>query len=128
MDFSVAFSRIIGIFYLLAGISFLLNKSFYKEIMKKAKKDIGFLFIMSSLFLLLGLLVITNHNIWVKEWYVLVTLLGWLMTIKGATFLLFPDFAVNKIKQLDKSVSRVVSGSLGIIIGYIFVFASFVNF
>jgi uncharacterized membrane protein HdeD (DUF308 family) len=127
MDFSIAFSRVIGIFYLLAGISFLLNKSLYKEIMHKAKKDTGFLFIMSSLSLVTGLIVITNHNIWVKEWYVLVTLLGWLLTLKGATFLLFPEFAVHKIKKLDKMFGRVVNGSLGVVIGYILVFASFVS-
>lgn len=128
MDFAISFSRIIGIFYLLAGVSFLLNKSFYNDIMKKAKKDIGFLFVMSSLSLVTGLLVIINHNIWVKEWYVLVTLLGWLLAVKGSVFLLFPDFAVYKIKKLDKSLGRVVSGSLGVVIGYIFVFLSFVNF
>lgn len=37
-----------------------------------------------------GLIVVFNHNIWVRGWLVVVTVAGWLFLVKGLTFLLGP--------------------------------------
>lgn len=37
-----------------------------------------------------GLVVVFNHNIWTGGWVVIVTAAGWLILIKGLTFLLGP--------------------------------------
>lgn len=38
-----------------------------------------------------GLLMVIGHNIWVFDWPVLVTVAGWLMLIKGTTYVLAPQ-------------------------------------
>jgi hypothetical protein len=37
-----------------------------------------------------GLAIVLTHNVWVANWRVVVTLLGWLMTVGGAMRIVFP--------------------------------------
>ncbi len=38
-----------------------------------------------------GLAVVRFHNIWVRDWRVIVTLLGWMSVIAGLSRMAFPD-------------------------------------
>jgi hypothetical protein len=40
---------------------------------------------------LLGVAIIASHNVWVLDWPIAVTLMGWIMATKGAVYLLFPQ-------------------------------------
>lgn len=37
-----------------------------------------------------GLLIIGYHNLWVADWRVLITIIGWLALIKGLIFIVLP--------------------------------------
>ena len=45
---------------------------------------------------LLGLITVTLHNIWVFDWRLTITILGWTTLLKGIEKIAFPD-RVNKI-------------------------------
>jgi hypothetical protein len=50
---------------------------------------------------LLGLITVTLHNIWVADWRVAITILGWTTLLKGIEKIAFPG-RVNKAAQLFK--------------------------
>src|SRR4030043_1534293 len=50
---------------------------------------------------LLGLITVTLHNIWVVDWRVAITILGWTTLLKGIEKIGFPD-RVNKKAQMFK--------------------------
>lgn len=50
---------------------------------------------------LLGLISVTMHNIWVVDWRVAITILGWTTLLKGIEKIGFPD-RVNKKAQMFK--------------------------
>ena len=52
-------------------------------------------FSMGALVLILGLLMLQFHNIWVRDWPVLVTIIAWITTLKGATAMLFPNALIK---------------------------------
>ena len=52
--------------------------------------------------LLLGLVTITLHNIWVADWRVAITILGWVTLLKGITKIAFPEH-IHKQSQRFKS-------------------------
>ena len=54
-----------------------------------------------------GLIVIFNHNFWEKSWEVAITLAGWLILMKGLTFLLIPD-VVNLHAKFPEPVVKMV--------------------
>ena len=50
---------------------------------------------------LMGLVTVILHNIWVADWRVGVTILGWITLLKGVTKVAFPEH-VNKRAQMFK--------------------------
>ena len=55
----------------------------------------GILFYLSGLLsLLAGLAIINLHNTWYADWRVIITVLGWLMTIGGIIRVVLPQIAM----------------------------------
>ncbi len=55
---------------------------------------------------LLGLATVVSHSIWVMDWRLVITLLGWTTLIKGILKIGFPGH-VNKQAQMFKSQSAL---------------------
>ena len=47
-----------------------------------------------------GLAIVLTHNVWVADWPVIITLLGWLAVISGAVRI----FAPHRVNELGKKV------------------------
>lgn len=54
---------------------------------------------------LLGLATVILHNIWVPNWKVVITILGWTTLLKGITKVGFPE-QVHKQAQMFKSLDK----------------------
>ena len=63
---------------------------------------------------LLGLGTVVLHNVWVADWSVAVTILGWVTLLKGIEKIGFPE-RVNKKAQLFKSRSAFWGGVIFLI-------------
>ena len=77
MGISVIVAKIIGIVYVSFGLGLMVNKSFYKEAISKLFNT-GYLIIGGFLAIIIGVLIIENHNIWEVNWTVIITLIGWI--------------------------------------------------
>jgi hypothetical protein len=64
---------------------------------------------------LLGLATVVAHNVWVWDWPVAVTILGWVTLFKGIEKIGFPDH-VNKKAQMFKG-RQVLWGGVILLIG-----------
>ncbi len=64
---------------------------------------------------LLGLATVVAHNVWVADWRVAVTILGWITLFKGIEKIGFPD-RVNKKAQMFKG-GQVLWGAVIFAIG-----------
>lgn len=53
---------------------------------------------------LLGLFTVVFHNLWVLDWRVTLTILGWITLFKGYTKIAFPEH-VHKKAQMFKKMS-----------------------
>jgi hypothetical protein len=62
--------------------------------------------------LIAGLAIVNAHNLWVGDWRVLITILGWLLVLRGVTNLMFP----GKIQELG---NRMMESHAGPILGTI---------
>ncbi|MFA5185451.1 MAG: hypothetical protein WC551_03100 [Patescibacteria group bacterium] len=58
---------------------------------------------------LLGLVTVVLHNVWVMDWRVAITILGWTTLLKGITKIGFPGH-VNKKAQMFKSRQELWGG------------------
>jgi hypothetical protein len=70
-----------------------------------------------------GLAIVLTHNVWAANWRVLITLLGWLMLIRGAVRILAPEaimgFATKVLRKKQiMPVAAAVTGVLGLVFCY----------
>lgn len=72
---------------------------------------------------LLGLATVVAHNLWVADWRVAVTILGWITLLKGMEKIAFPD-RINKKAQLFKG-GQIFWGFVIFLIGAVYFWMSF---
>jgi hypothetical protein len=82
----------------------------YPALLKEFVGSRALIFLMGALTLVAGLAIVNAHNLWVPDWRVVVTVLGWLFIFRGILALVFPTL----VQRLGEDVS---AGSTGIIAG-----------
>jgi hypothetical protein len=97
MEISVLIAKIIAIIYIALGVGLLVNKKHYQVALKKMLANTSYLFLGGFFATIMGFLIIENHNYWVRNWTVLITITGWAALIKGVFLIAFPKyFSVSK--------------------------------
>ncbi len=97
---SVFLAKFWGWFFVLFFALLIFYPKRIKQMFSFVKNE-PFMLILSILGILIGLLNILLHNIWVKDWRILITLFGWFSLIKGISQFAFPGFANNWIRNID---------------------------
>ncbi|MCP4884085.1 MAG: hypothetical protein GY908_09850 [Flavobacteriales bacterium] len=100
MDISIFLAQFWGWYFTLFFILFVIYPKRIKQMFAFAKDD-KFMIILSILGIIIGLLHILAHNLWVKDWRIIITLFGWFSLSKGISQFAFPGFANKWIENID---------------------------
>lgn len=123
MVISIVLAQILSIYFIVIGIAMLLNRKFYQN----AKLDLyrtESIYMISSFFtLLLGILMVTFHNIWVKDWPVIITIIGWVTFVKAIIRLLIPRHFIQWKEALIQNdnyyyIIKILAIILGLVLAY----------
>lgn len=121
MELSIFVAKILAIFYLSMGIGVLIGQVNVNKMMDSFEKSQG-LTVMSGFFMIvIGMLLVNAHNIWVKDWTVLITIVGWACLIKGIFFTAFPRlmFCFKGVyKYFNMQLLSVLVIAIGLLFGY----------
>jgi phosphoglycerol transferase MdoB-like AlkP superfamily enzyme len=118
MNLSIFLAKIFSIYLVIVSIAILINKDVYLKAVREMVNDAGVMFLSAIITLILGILLITVHNLWVFDWRIVITLLGWLIFIKGAVRILFPKWIKPMTdKVMDNYVGFYITCVLSLIIG-----------
>ena len=91
MELSLYLAKVLGIFYLFGGLGMLMNHKTYMKIEKLWLKDKSMALLFGMILMPAGLFLVVGHNIWEFSYLGLITLIGWIVFIKGALIVVFPD-------------------------------------
>lgn len=100
MEISTFFARFWGSLFIILGLQMVFANLLGRTI--KMTEDHAVTVSTGYITFLLGLATVIAHNIWTADWRVVVTILGWMTLLKGATKIGFPDF-INKKAQTFKT-------------------------
>jgi len=123
MDRSFFLARLMGPTFVAIGLGMLINLSMYESMIAEALHP-GVLFYLSGLLsLLAGLAIVNLHNRWQVDWRVIITVLGWLMTIGGIMRIVLPQFTVAVGATIYSGrastiVAALVVGTLGAFLSF----------
>lgn len=121
MDISLFLARFWGSLFLILGLSSVGAKFLGRVIQYTEDRTIT----VSTGYItfLLGLATVVAHNLWVADWRVAVTVLGWITLFKGMEKIAFPD-RVNKKAQMFKG-KQALWGLVILLIGAVYFWMSF---
>lgn len=99
MEPSIFIARTLGVIFLTVGIGLFLFRKTYILAYRKIMENPGYALLGGFMAILCGMAMVSYHNLWVNDWRVLVTIVGWIALIKGILLLLIPPYT-NLFKGL----------------------------
>jgi hypothetical protein len=91
MQASVFLAKLIGPVFLAVGIGLIVNAATYKKLATEFLDSTALIYLSGLISMTAGVALILTHNVWVLEWRVLITVLGWLLAIGGAVRIVVPQ-------------------------------------
>jgi len=123
MQTSIFLAKLMGPILALAGLAMLINRKELEALAQEFLRSRALFFLLGLVDLGVGLAIVLTHNVWVADWRIIITLLGWFLLVRGAVRVLIPDqikpFGVKLLKN-----TNVVTGSvavtlvLGLVLSY----------
>lgn len=99
MALSIYLGQIFGLYLFITSIALLVNQKFYKKAIAGALENPAINLVFSIMSLIIGLILVIAHNIWIGSWEVIITILCWLVLLKGIIMFLFPTTFPSIIKR-----------------------------
>ncbi len=99
MEISFYLARFWGSLFIILGLGSIAVKLLGRII--KYTEDKSITISTGYITFLLGLITVVLHNIWVADWRLAITILGWTTLLKGIEKIAFPG-RVNKAAQMFK--------------------------
>ena len=96
MTTSIVFARFIGPVMLVAAVSMLLDRKAIRTVGEDFMNSPALIYLAGVLTLIMGIAIITFHNIWVMDWRTIITLFGYIAIVSGVFRMGFP----TKVKKL----------------------------
>ena len=128
MNNSVFLSKALGIYLGFISIAFVVQERRLKACMMEMMNNPALLLVPSFVALIIGILLIVSHNLWVQDWRVLITLIGWSAFLKGAILILFPEFLTNwSVRWMKNEFSYYFTFLFVFLMGSILIYHGYVK-
>ena len=100
MDITIFFARLWGSFFIVFGSLFIITRQLGKTIEMTDNK--AFVISTGYITFLMGLVTVILHNVWVTNWEVVITILGWSTLLKGISKIGFPELIHKQAQRFKK--------------------------
>ena len=108
-------ARLIGPVMLIIGIGMIggmiTEGDAYSSLLKEFIGLRALIFMTGVLALVVGLAIVNAHNLWVRDWRVVVTILGWLFILRGVSNLVFPGTVQTLGDRMIASHGGILAGA-----------------
>ncbi len=121
MEISIFFARLWGSYFVIFGALFIITGQLGKTI--EMTDDKSFVISTGYITLLMGLVTVILHNLWVADWRVAITILGWSTVIKGIMKIGFPERIHKQAQKFKKK--QWLSAAFMILLGVWLFWVSF---
>jgi hypothetical protein len=119
MPTSIYLARLIGPVFVVVGLSAIVNPQGYLDVATGIIGDAALLYFSCVLGLLGGIALVLAHNVWVADWRIVITLLGWLSVIESAAWILAPRPLARFFGPMLTQPMPVIAGVVVLILGAI---------
>ena len=120
MQASIFLARLLGPLLLLPGIGMLANPRVFRAMASEVVGNVTLIYLFGLIDFAAGLAIVLTHNVWLPNWRVLITLLGWLMLVRGTARILFTGRVMEFAKMVVRN-KRIypISGAIVVVLGLV---------
>jgi hypothetical protein len=127
MELSIFLAKAIGLYYVIVSLGMILNGARIKVLLIEIMKNQALLFVTGFFALIIGILLVTSHNIWVVDWRVLITLMGWGALMKGVMRVTLPQFMIETSKKwVQNNISYYITMCFIFLIGLFLLYHGYI--
>ena len=111
METSIFLAKVIGLISVISTAAVMVR---YKESLafdEEAIKNPLFTYVSGFVFLILGVLLVVSHSVWTPDWRLVITILGWLVLLKGVGRIFFSN-AVRRLIERKRNNRRFLLGEI----------------
>jgi hypothetical protein len=124
MQRSIFLAKLIGPLLFFIGVSLLVNHEGFRPMADQLLRNFALIYISGTITLVAGLAIVNLHNLWVRDWRVAITILGWLTVIGGIVRIVVPQHAATlgaaELTQPALLITvGIVAGLVGASLSYI---------
>lgn len=117
MCVSMFLSQTIGCYLALIGLAMLIYQPRFRKYLHDLTDSPLMICLTGSIHLLLGLLIVISHNIWVYEWPVLITIIGWISLLTGIWRIYFEEHFVHTVKSVMTHNAFIIISAARFLVG-----------
>lgn len=126
MDASIFIAQFLGIFFLIIGVGFALHPKHYHSVIREVMGNPGLKFFAGLLPLILGTFFLLCQRSWSTNWHIFVTVICWIIFLKGAIRILFPQRSdVSLVKYMSKPKGYKICSLITIVIALLLCYYGF---
>jgi hypothetical protein len=91
MTTSIFIAKLLGPILVLFGIALLFKAQLYRAILQEFLRSPAWLYLAGFLGLVAGLALVLTHNLWVLDWRLIITLIGWVIVVRAVVSIFLPE-------------------------------------
>ena len=107
MDTALIATKLLGTYLIVSGLFLLLRGKTIPHLLKDFFGHPAIVYLTGILLVFLSALLIITNNVWDGTWQTLITVLAWIILLKGLGYIFFPE-------ALQRMAGRKLLGSLSL--------------
>jgi len=120
---SIFIARLLGPIFVIAGTALLVRAQMFRGILQEFIRSPALLYLAGFFGLLAGMALILTHNVWILDWRLIITLIGWVTIIRALVSIFQPRWIVTAGTTIVKHrgifiVAAATNLVLGLVLSY----------
>jgi hypothetical protein len=125
MFISYILAQIIGFYFVIVSLGTLFHKLRHRKYAQELLGVQSLVAIAENLTLLFGMIILVMHHVWILDWPVLITIIGWVLVIRGLIANFFPTLLMKYSKFLLDKKGYIFKAWLSLVVGLILLWCGF---
>lgn len=118
MAASLFIAKLLGPVYAMVGVALFVRGQTFRTILEDFIRSPTVIYLAGFMGLLAGLTLALTHNIWMLDWRLVITLIGWISIGRALVTIFFPQYIVTTGSWiLGRPKLLLVAGALNLAIG-----------
>ncbi|HSX04154.1 MAG TPA: hypothetical protein VLG76_05435 [Rhabdochlamydiaceae bacterium] len=121
MDISIFLAKLIGLYFLICALLCIFRKKQMEQTCKEVMSTKSVLAVSAEISLIFGLVIAIDHSIWEVSYRGLITVLGYLMILRGIIRFAFPAYVKKFCSKMGKGhiVCSIITLAIGVYLTYV---------